>query len=227
MVDFLVPWGDGLPREAEQLDLRRLHSDDAHARVDLLTAPTREPIDPFEAIDHLRAMNTDDEPYVSRLVPVARRAIEYATRRSCMPQTKQLVLSRFPRIIRVPEPPIISIEAITYLTDGSPSEQSLDADHYQVDLPYGPYAGYGLIRPAAGQCWPTVACERLGAVRVTYQAGYVDRSSPPRPNVPADLTHAMLLVIGELFKSRSESVPVGNAPALIRARALWAPYKVY
>lgn len=210
------------------------------ARVDLITPPTGEPMLWEEVTDHLRAMNTEDAAYIQRLIPVARRALEYATRRSFMPQTLQLVMGGFPgswswpgvfrhgsALIRVPRPPIISIDSIVYLSDGSPSEQTLDAARYQVDLPYGPNAGYGRIRPVAHQCWPQTVCHTFDAVRVTYQAGYVDRSSPPQPNMPADLKHAMLLVIGELYKSRSESVPVGNAPALIRARSLWAPYRVY
>ena len=85
----------------------------------------------------------------------------------------------------------------------------------------------GLVTPVYNTCWPQARCE-VGAVVVTYDAGYVDEASPTQAQIPEDIQQGQLIVIGELYKQRSESVHAGNQnPALIRARDLWMPYRVY
>lgn len=209
---------------------------------ELVTEPTAEPIDLDVVRDlHLRGLNgASEDEYIAPLITVSRQEAEYYTRRAIPPQTWALVLDKFPRrqgsgppgwnrsaVIRVPRPPVIAIRSITYYdTDGV--LQTLDSSTYQTDLPKGPYAGYGRIRPVPGQWWPETQRHRLDAVRVTFDCGYVNATvSPPVPNPPANLLHGMLLLIGELYKVRSESVPTGNTPALIRAKNLWSKYRVY
>jgi uncharacterized phiE125 gp8 family phage protein len=238
MVDLQDPWPTGAPL------LLPLWIPGAVPHLDLITPPTEEPISLDVAIAHLRALNTEEDDYITRLIGVTRRMVEYATRRSLMPQTWQVVMDQFPwgswtggaigwgsaAIIRLPRPPIIAVESITYrVADGSsPVEQILDPACYQVDLPYGPYAGYGRLRPTPYTEWPLTPDQALDAVKITYQAGYVDRGSPAQTTVPEDLIQAMLLLLSELYKSRSVSIPGSvSTPTVIQARHLWAAYRVY
>lgn len=203
------------------------------ARLEMIEGPAAEPITLAEALDHVRALNTQEDDYLTRLITVVRRQAEYTTRRALMPQTLALVMDGFPHgcAIRVPRPPTIAIASITYLDDGgSPTRQTLDPAIYQVDLPHGPYAGYGRIWPVPDQAWPATAPYTMNAVEVTFRAGYVDPAggSPEQPAVPEDLVHGMLLMLGELYKSRSLSIPGSvSSPTVIQARNLWAPYRVY
>jgi len=216
-----------------------------HARVEVVEDPVEEPILLADAIDHVRAINTEEDAYIGRLIKVVRRFAEYTTRRSLMPQTLALVMDRFPlgrvgwpvlgassAVIHVPRPPIISIESITYIDDaGSPAEQTLDPALYQTDLPRGPHAGYGRVRPIPNQFWPMTACRTLDAVRVTYRAGYLDTTSPPasppQSVVPDDLVHGMLLMLVVNDARPTETMAERTTPATIRARSLLMPYRVY
>lgn len=178
--------------------------------------------------DHLRAANGDLENfYIARLMSVSLRMAERITRRAIVHRQFDLVMDRFPTTdIRVPRPPLQTVESITYI-DTAGVEQTLDEASYQVSIPRGPNAGCARIRPAYGLSWPSVRSQ-MDAVTVTYTAGYLDDGSPQVPNVPEDIDHARLLVMGELYKQRSESVHAFNQnPSIIRARDIFSGYRVY
>lgn len=69
-------------------------------------------------------------------------------------------------IIRIPRPPLVSIESIKYL-DEQGDLQTLDAARYQVDNVTEP----GRIMLARGDSWPTTG-DYMGAVQVKFTAGY-------------------------------------------------------
>lgn len=202
---------------------------DVSWHLELVEPPTTEPITVTEVLtDHLRSPNVDEEqPYAERLLKTARIMAERSTRRALMPQTWDLVMDGFPYPeILVPRPPLIEIVSITYV-DADGVEQTLDAADYQVSAPKGPRAGRGRIRPAYGKTWPSTRAQ-MDAVTVTFEAGYESVGSPASPDVPDDIIQGMLLVVGELYKQRSESVHAFNQnPALIRARDIWLGYRVY
>lgn len=226
----LRPWPPTLPLEDYGVQ----------SRNDVLVEPTDEPLTLEDAKTHLRVTNTSEDAYVSDLIVVARDEGEEYTRRSWMPQTRALMMDRFPcgglvgAVIRVGRPPVREIVSIEYI-DPAGVTQTLDPATYQVDLPRGSKASYARLRPVPDTWWPDTQCGRLDAVTITYLAGYaVDvtspQTSPPTPDVitvPKKLLHGMKLMIGELYKTRAESVNAVQAEALIRARALWHGYRVY
>jgi uncharacterized phiE125 gp8 family phage protein len=214
------------------------------SHVDLVAGPTAEPIDLASTKLHLRVTNSAEDAYISRLITACRDHGEYYTRRSWMPQTLALVMDRFPwagarghlgglglgvgstALIRVERPPVTAITSITYY-DEAGDQQTLDPSTYQVDLPRGPRAQYARIRPVGDTVWPDTERRRLDAVTVTYQAGYALAGSPPASTVPAELIQGMFLMIGELYKTRTESVNDYMTPALRPAQNLWASYRVW
>lgn len=206
-----------------------------HWHLEQLEPPQTEPFETaFVRDEHLRCANGDlENPYVERLITLARRAAERATRRSLMLQTWLQTMDRFPLytdFFELQRPPLVDIEAVEYL-NGSGEWAIWDPANYvilQTGRQQNEAAKVGL---AYGVSWPTVRTQR-NAVRVTYRAGYLvvnPEVSPivEDPDVPEEITQGMLLLIGELYKQRSESVPTTLSPAVIRAKDLWATYKVY
>lgn len=200
------------------------------------TNVVEEPLEPtlttaFVRDDFLRlpSVTSAEDAYLSHLIRVTTRQGERVTRRAWMPQTRELVLSRFPCWeIEIPWPPLIEIVSVAYVdTDGSP--QTLDASDYQVSAPVGPTCRKGIIAPARNTVWPLVDPQALDAVTVTYRCGYVDGGSPEAADVPKDLLQGQLLLIGEMYKQRSESViglGLSINPALVRARDIFREYRV-
>lgn len=193
----------------------------------------------FVRDQHLRALGgSAEDDYIDRLIRTSDRMAERATRRAHSPQTLALVMDRFPRggcPILIPRPSLMSVTSIVYI-DPNGNEQTIDGspEAIQVSAPVGPKAAKGRIAPLPNTCWPQTQCDTLDAVTITFQAGYplVTRDnvgSPTMANVPEDILHGRLLVIGELYKQRSESVQsfAQQAPALVRANDLWLGYRAY
>lgn len=197
-----------------------------------IVAPAEEPLDlEFVRDLHLRSPNgTVEDAYIEGLITTARQMAERTTNRAIPEQQWTMSAYRFPcgaLPIEVPFPPLISVDAISYL-DENGATQTLDVNaDVNVAAPLGPRCGKALITPTFDTTWPT-AQYQADSVSITFTAGYVLSGSPVTGEVPSDITHGMLLVIGELYKQRSESVHAPNqSPALIRARDLWLPYRVY
>lgn len=221
-------------------------------RLTQTVAPTDEPIAVREVYeDHLRGYDFDTESaYVTRLVATARRDGERFTRRSWMPQTWRMSLDRFPLsypnltypfvgstaashwedngAILLPRGPLIEVVSVGFI-DGDGVSQTLAPTDYVLsdagreNLP-------SRLTPAYGTIWPVTRWQ-TDAVQVTFRAGYLlSGGSPEEADVPEDLIHGLLLMVGELYKIRSESVAgvgVSISPAVIRARDLWAPHRLF
>jgi uncharacterized phiE125 gp8 family phage protein len=195
-----------------------------------VVAPTVDELDlEFVRDQHLRGVNgSAEDPYIERLMRTSNQMAHRVTRRSLQTQTWTLTLERFPDgDIVLPRPPLQSVTSIAYI-DTSGVTQTLDGgspELFQVLAPQGALAARGRVRPVMGESWPETHATALGAVVVTFVAGY-----PTVDDIPEDITHGRLLVIGELFKQRSDSVHgpgLVQSPAIIGARSLWLGYRVY
>lgn len=203
--------------------------DNVPTTLTLVEAPAEEPLTVAEVRDqHLRVSNgSAEDAYLDRVIRATRREGERVTRRAWMPQVWEQSMDWFPLVIYVERPPLIEVESIVYL-DGDGVQQTLASSAYRVS-PSGEENKLSRIAPAYGTCWPVARCE-MDAVVVRFRAGYIDveAGSPETAAVPEDLTHGQLLMIGELYKQRSESVNAyQQQPAMIRARDLWQRYRVY
>lgn len=212
--------GDHWPEDGLHRELRVVTPPEWGSSLDLA----------FVRDKHLRGANgSDEDTFIDGTIRTSERMAERITRRSHLPRTLALVLDRFPygfQGIRLPRPPVVSIVSIVYVAlDGT--ETTLDADAYDLRVTGRDTNVQGLVVPIYNTCWPQARCQ-VGAVVVTYDAGYVDTASPAQAEIPDDILQGQLLAIGELYKQRSESVHAHNQnPALIRAKDLWMPYRVY
>lgn len=203
-------------------------------RLDIETAPdpTDDPLTLAYVRDsHLRTANGEgvEDDYIARMMTSSLRMAERGTWRSLLPTGWVQVMDRFPCWeIVLSRPPLISVERIVYVdTDGVEQTLTGSPAQFEIEAPRGPRAPKGRIWPLYGETWPSTRCQP-NAVRVHFTAGYPLIGSPAVADVPEDITHGRLLVIGELYKQRSESVHAFNQnPALIRAKDLWEGYRAY
>ncbi|WP_324730980.1 head-tail connector protein [Pseudomonas paeninsulae] len=182
--------------------------------LQLITGPATLPVDIVLARDHLRIDGEEQDAAITQLIKVATAHAQQLTGRALITQRWRLVLDGFPRhALRLPLPPLQSVESITYL-DVDGAEQTLDPAVYSVN----PTGLVGQITPAYGQAWPATRAEAM-AVAVEFTCGYTA--------VPDDIQAAMLLLIGSLDQYHEDVITGTIATQLpYGARVLLSPYVI-
>lgn len=140
--------------------------------------------------------------------------------RCLLEQTWRLTIDHhFPPIIGIALPPVLSIEAITYVDDAG-ADQTLNPSNYRVA---GAGAWLTEVYPAYGLTWPAVRWQKE-AIGVEFKAGYGDTAD----DVPAPILQAVRMLVGHWFQNR-EAVNVGNITSEIPlgVRTLIQPFRVY
>ena len=183
----------------------------------LVTAPSAEPVSLIEAKAHLRVDIADDDTLITALIVAARKWCDEYTGRQFVTATWDWFLDGFCQSFVVPIPPLQSVTSIKYL-DTAGVEQTLDAGTYRVDAVSEP----GRIALDYGKTWPSTY-PVINAVTVRFVAGYGAAGAVPEP-----IKQAMLILIGELYEQREESL-VGTIQSSVPfgVRALLTPYKVW
>jgi uncharacterized phiE125 gp8 family phage protein len=198
----------------------------------LNTGPIIEPVALSEAKLHCRIDSDDDDVYLVSLIRLARRHIEDTCNIALIEQTWDWYLDTFPLpsiysdtkyhawswqgysegVLYLPLNPLISVTHIKYVdTDGV--NQTWDAANYTVDTT----ARVARIYPAYNVTWPTSVRDYPKAINIQFVAGYADSAQSPREyadNVPQELKHAILLLVGHLYKHRelTETQSLSDVP---------------
>lgn len=167
--------------------------------VQLVTAPSQEPVSLLEAKNHLRVDGSQDDALIQLCISSARMLFEKSCEISIASQTLRLCLDEFPEVIHLPSGPVTAITEISF-TDSLGEEQTLA--EWVADVVSSP----ARITPSAGAVWPQTASQ-LNAVRVTYTTGWTPSS------VPKLLKSGILFYVGHLFANR-EAVITGTATEL-------------
>jgi uncharacterized phiE125 gp8 family phage protein len=147
-----------------------------------------------EAKAHLRIDTADADDELEALIPAATAFIENETRQSLVDSTFLLALDSFPagRTIRLPRPPLKSVESVKYL-DADGAHQTLSPSLYTVDAVTMP----GRIVLHGGESWPATA-DQANAVEIRFTAGYGDVTD----DVPRLLRQGVLLMLGHMWEHR-------------------------
>ncbi|MCO5129745.1 MAG: hypothetical protein M9932_04175 [Xanthobacteraceae bacterium] len=205
-------------------------------RLILVTPPAVEPLTAAEAKSRLGIGAEMADAAMESFVKAARQTIDGQDGwlgRALNTQKWKLLLAGFPcEPIRIPLPPLISVDSVKYY-DGTGALQTVDP----VD-----YREIGGARPelVAVTSWPGTA-QRDDAVEITFTAGY----GPDGSDVPEPIRSAIALMVSHL-RSMSERnlfvsqeaedgigstnyVVGGNAGAAIDAavKALLSTYRVF
>ena len=186
----------------------------------LITAPTADPVTYIEAKAHIRIDDDNEQDLIESLITAATQHVEQVLSRQLVTATWKLTLDCFPSggAIDLPRPPGASVVSVVY-TDAAGAAQTLSASSYQLDTSSTP----ARLALAPGSSWPTVGSGYLGAVQITYTAGYGAAAT-----VPKAIKQAILFLVALWFELR-EPVVVGTIIAEIpfAVRALLAPYRVW
>lgn len=180
----------------------------------LITAPATEPVTVAEARDHLRVDIPDEDLLIGALIVAARKWIEEYTGRQLVTAEWDWVMDGFCGTLSVPIPPLQSVVSIKHI-DSAGVLQTIDSAEYRVDAVSEP----GRIEPQYGKSWPSTY-PVMGAVTVRFLAGYGS-------TVPEPIRQALLMLVGELYEQRQDSVTSSVNGVPFGVRALLAPYKVW
>jgi len=202
--------------------------------LQLVTPPAAEPVSLAEAKLHLRVDFPDEDALIASLIAAARQAAETITGRQLVTARWKLVLDSFPgpslmgvpaglsfslpgHAILLPKCPVQSVAAIEYL-DMASVVQIMPPAEYTVDAACEP----ARVTPVFGRIWP-IALPQIGAVTVTFDAGYGTAAS-----VPEGIKSWIKLRVGSLYAHREEVAVLsrGKIEPLPFIDGLLDPYKV-
>ncbi|MET3925555.1 head-tail connector protein [Devosia sp. 2618] len=175
---------------------------------------------------HLRLDDDEQREYVEGLVAAATGWLDGPggwLGRCLGEQTLELVDYAFGND-RLPYPPAIEVVSVGY-TDPNGVEQAFPDDRFRL-------LANGSIW---SEQWPALG-SGPDPVRVRYRCGYPDRVTPAdgdiaefcESTVPPAIRQAILLLVGQWFRSR-ENVVVGTIATAMpfAAEALLSPYRVW
>lgn len=160
-----------------------------------------------EARDHLRVGHDFDVGYIERLIAAAVSMIEGPTGAG-IPLSKArwcLTMDHLPCRFDIDLCPVVSLDEIT--VEG----ETIDPSTYAVDLDSTPARVVGAYHPRH--------CTGVGAVKVEFTAGY--------EIVPADLRHAVLMLIGHLYEHREATSEVDLKDVPFSVNAIINRYRAF
>lgn len=155
-------------------------------------------IDAARRVARANGTSLDDE-IMDKVLGITEDA-EHATARAFIQQTWAVFLDAFPDAIKLPKPPLISVDHVRFY-DADGVLQTLDPQDYLVDDKSEP----GWVVPASGLTWPPTA-KRINAVEVQFVCGY----GPSDQDVPASIKKYILGML------ESDYFPNSNAQYLGR-----------
>jgi uncharacterized phiE125 gp8 family phage protein len=169
----------------------------------LVTAPASEPVlADMDLKNHLRLDGDEETETLELYIKAARQYVEEGTHRALITQTWRLTLDCWPddTVIKLPRPPLQSVTDIKYL-DEDGTESTWGSSNYIVDT------DGNRISLAANATWPTGSLYPVGAIRVTFVAGFGSDGS----DVPEYLRQAIRLLAGHWYEHRETTLVGGIA----------------
>jgi len=168
------------------------------------------------------APTTAEDTLLTRLISAARNVVEQVIlKRSLITQTWGYYLDEWPDVdyIELPYPPLQSVSSIKY-TDSDDNETTLSTDDYDVDTVSEP----GRVKLKYGKSWPSVTLRPMNPICLEYVSGYGDE----RSDIPEPIIQAILIIIGDLYEHREDTIigisaqNIGVAEALLNSYRIWS-----
>lgn len=182
--------------------------------------PTEFPITLAQAKAHLRVTHDEDDDFIDGLIEAAVATIEGPSGAgiALLTQTWRQSFARpcAREGVTLPLGPIQEITAVAYI-DEDGDLQTMTSPDWSFEPDIAP----GRLYPAYGQSWPAMRLQP-GALRVTFTAGYGGDAA----DVPADLRHALLLLVGHLYEHREATTEAKLADIPFGVESVLARYRV-
>lgn len=179
--------------------------------LDIVTAPTHEPISLEMAKDQLRVTSATEDAQIYTDILTIRWAGEGYTHRKFITQTVDFFLPAFPKVIRLDDTGKLQSVATVKYTDTAGVQQTLDAAEYQVNTKTTP----GEIRPAWSKSWPSIRSVD-NAVEIRAVVGYGDAEDVPEP-----IRAWMRLMVAHMFGPGRQPVITGTMVNEVPKTADW------
>ena len=179
-------------------------------RLNLVTAPTVEPITTRDIKDHLR-IDTDVDLEAEELkeyVSAARAWCELFQNRAYITQTWDWALDGWPRSpFEIPLPKLQSITSIKYF-DTDETENTFASSNYQVDIISEP----GRVTLTWNNTYPSTTLRPINGIIIRFVAGY----GGAEKDVPNNIKQAIRLLVGHMYENREgtwikaiDEIPMG------------------
>lgn len=167
-----------------------------------------------DAKDHLKIERdvANEDSLIESLIGAALLSLEHGTGQTIRSREMTLAVDAWSPKIKLPWWPIQSLESVKYLSvDGA--EQTLSGCY--LNLRQSP----AVLTPPPGTVWPAHKC-LSEAITITAKVGYEE--------LPRDLTHAALLLVGHFYLNREAVVTGTIATALpMTVEFLIQPYRIF
>lgn len=159
---------------------------------------------------------------MARFVAMAREESERQCHHTLAACEWEMTLDAWPsgRVLALPYPPLRGVSAIAYTAeDGSTASMTL------TDVIVDTASRPGRIALKAGISWPSVTLQAIGGVRITFTAGFhaslliTDSQATidaARALVPMTAQQAMLLLVGEAYENREDSIASPGLSAAVQ-----------
>jgi uncharacterized phiE125 gp8 family phage protein len=195
-------------------------------KVSKTSGPTMYPLRLDEIKAHLRIPEgeTNEDDLLNGLQDAAVEYVENHTNRKLLTQTWKVYFDDWPDgdSFEIPYPPLQSIAStgVVY-TNSTNDSTTYGSTKWATDAVSVPGR---LVREYEESAWPTTATlHNNNPIEISFTCGYTTAS-----NIPQSIKSAMLLIIGDLYENREQSV-VGPGWQVSRvsvaAQSLLAPYR--
>jgi len=166
---------------------------------------------------HLRVDHATDDTLIAQIMLAATTAAEHYQKRTYITRPRTYHLDKFPRVIRPPYSPLVTITTLKYIDTGG-TLQTLANTEYRVDIVKEP----GRITEAYSTSWPSIRSV-TGAVQLVYTSGYGALST----DVPDDIRAALKMMIAHLYEHRESVSAIQMHEMPLGARDLLAMRRIF
>lgn len=146
----------------------------------------------LEAKGHLKILDEDEDAYIEDLIAVAIEQAEEITSRNFSETSHEFFLSKYVGNFELPKSPLIAVDKIEYIPNGESEYVVLSDNNYEVD------SG----EPTRVRFFDRLyVADLFKAIRVTYRAGYVDKTK-----IPKSIKQWILKRVATMYENHEEIV---------------------
>ena len=171
-------------------------------RVELVTAPVRQPINISECKDQMRIEHSDDDIIINRFIDTATRYVDVtgALGKAMITQTWGEWIAPNPSVVYLSLGPVQSVSAIKYYDADNVLQTDTLSNYHVLGT-----SGRMLVSPKTGFNWPTTF-NRDDAIKIEYVIGYGDAPT----DVPETIRHALFMLVAHYYENREPEL-IGTA----------------